>query len=495
MITKTNFIEGMRCQRCFWFKYNNYEDSSKNDPQVKQRLQDGEVVGQKVRDIFPKGVDIPFLRDDYKKMHDLTLSAIKNGPEVIFEGSFLLDGIFIRVDVMHKTPNGWNIYEVKSSSSLKSEHKDDVGIQWFVINQMKELKLKDIYVITLDKDYSKQDDYSTQDFFKKICLTDTVKSNQNNISATLSNLRNISRMDSPPKTRKSNHPEKNHKCSFKEHCWPDGSDEKDSIFKLYNMWDKHKLALFDQGIDVFNKIKDISDYSDIQQIQIKSTINNKEIINKNIIKDFISAISYPISYLDFETYSEPIPSHKNQKPNERMPFQFSLHIQDDENSSIEPQTDNIEFLANHLADPRRDIAEALLNNIPSKGTIITYHKSFEKGVIKELAKFCPDISTDLLALNERIVDLKDPFAQGGYYHPDFAGSFSIKKVLPALCKGDKNLNYDNLNIKNGGMASSAFRELKDMNEDEIQILREDLKKYCWLDTYAMYAIYTKLLSI
>ena len=164
-------------------------------------------------------------------------------------------------------------------------------------------------------------------------------------------------------------------------------------------------------------------------------------------------------------------------------------------NTIEPQTDNIEFLANHLADPRRDIAEALLNNIPSKGTIITYHKSFEKSVIKGLAKFCPDISTDLLALNERIVDLKDPFAQGGYYHPDFAGSFSIKKVLPALCKGDKNLNYDNLNIKNGGMASSAFRELKDMNEDEIQILREDLKKYCWLDTYAMYAIYTKLLSI
>ena len=195
MITKTNFIEGMQCQRCFWFKYNNYEDSSKNDPQIKQRLQDGEAVGQKVKDIFPKGVDIPFFRDDYKKMHDLTLSAIKNGPEVIFEGSFLLDGIFIRVDVMHKTPNGWNIYEVKSSSSLKSEHKDDVGIQWFVINQMKELKLKDIYVITLDKDYSKQDDYSTQDFFKKICLTDTVKSNQNNISATLSNLRNISKME------------------------------------------------------------------------------------------------------------------------------------------------------------------------------------------------------------------------------------------------------------------------------------------------------------
>ena len=75
------------------------------------------------------------------------------------------------------------------------------------------------------------------------------------------------------------------------------------------------------------------------------------------------------------------------------------------------------------------------------------------------------------------------------------GSFSIKKVLPALCGDDQNLNYDDLNIKNGAMASSVFRDLKNMNEDEIINLRADLKKYCWLDTYAMYVIYKKLLSM
>ena len=52
-----------------------------------------------------------------------------------------------------------------------------------------------------------------------------------------------------------------------------------------------------------------------------------------------------------------------------------------------------------------------------------------------------------------------------------------------------------LNIKNGGMASTTFRNLKNMDDNETKILREDLKKYCWLDTYAMYAIYKKLLSI
>ena len=77
----------------------------------------------------------------------------------------------------------------------------------------------------------------------------------------------------------------------------------------------------------------------------------------------------------------------------------------------------------------------------------------------------------------------------------FEGSFSIKRVLPALCKNDDDLNYKNLNISNGGMASSAFRELGDKSVEEAKQVREDLLKYCWLDTYAMYAIYNKLLSI
>ena len=82
-----------------------------------------------------------------------------------------------------------------------------------------------------------------------------------------------------------------------------------------------------------------------------------------------------------------------------------------------------------------------LKEIPKKGTIITYHQSFEKGVIEELAKFCTDIATDLRALNERIVDLKDPFVDGGYYHPDFEGSFSI--TIP----GDRLLKSMKLGVK------------------------------------------------
>ena len=62
-------------------------------------------------------------------------------------------------------------------------------------------------------------------------------------------------------------------------------------------------------------------------------------------------------------------------------------------------------------------------------------------------------------------------------------------------KDNEKLDYKSLKISNGGMASNAFRELKNKNHNEIQEIQDDLRKYCWLDTYAMYAIYKKLLAI
>ncbi len=494
MITKSNFVVGQECLRCFWFKYNGFEDPNLKDDQALQRLRDGEEVGERIKDTFSNSVEIPFLRGNYQKMHNLTLDAIKNGIKVIFEGSFYVDDVFVRVDVMSKSSNGWDIFEVKSSSRLKEVHKEDASIQWFVLNQIEDLKLNDIYVITLNKNYKRKNELDLKDVFNRHLLTGDVKSNQKEISQTLLNLKEITSMDSPPDERISGHENKNQKCSLKAHCWPKGKEDINSVFKLYRMQSKKKFKLYNQDIDTFEKIGNISDFSNIQQIQIKSTLSNTPFIDKKIIESFVSQVSYPISYFDFETYSEPLPNYIDQMPNEKMPFQYSLHVQNSLNDSLN-EIDHYEFLANHDDDPRRAIAVSMLKNIPEKGSIITYHQIFEKGVIKDLSEFCPDLSDKLLDLNNRILDLKDPFAKGGYYHPDFGGSFSIKKVLPALYKNNSELNYKNLKISDGGMASFAFRELKHNDNNQIDEIRESLLKYCWLDTYAMIAIYKKLLSI
>jgi len=224
-----------------------------------------------------------------------------NGSKVIFEGSFLIDGVFIRVDIMEKSSNGWNIYEVKSSSKPKPIHKEDASIQWHVLNQVEDLELRDMYVITLDKDYERGEKLKLENVFKRHLLTEYVESNQAETSKTLLNLKKIAELESPPEKRISGNPDVKNECTFKAHCWPKDIDNINSVFKIRGMHTKDKFKLYDEGIDIFEKIKDIKSFSKIRQIQIESTLKNITFINKEIIESFISKVSYPISFLDFET--------------------------------------------------------------------------------------------------------------------------------------------------------------------------------------------------
>ena len=45
------------------------------------------------------------------------------------------------------------------------------------------------------------------------------------------------------------------------------------------------------------------------------------------------------------------------------------------------------------------------------------------------------------------------------------------------------------------MASSAYKSMRTQTVEQRTLTREMLFQYCWLDTYAMYAIYKKLLEL
>jgi hypothetical protein len=70
------------------------------------------------------------------------------------------------------------------------------------------------------------------------------------------------------------------------------------------------------------------------------------------------------------------------------------------------------------------------------------------------------------------------------YHPGFAGSFSLKRVLPALIP---NMSYDGMEVAEGTEAGLAWEKMIDGEVDsaERKRLREALLAYCKQDTLAM----------
>jgi hypothetical protein len=82
------------------------------------------------------------------------------------------------------------------------------------------------------------------------------------------------------------------------------------------------------------------------------------------------------------------------------------------------------------------------------------------------------------------------------YHPDFGGSFSIKRTLPALVRG---LSYADLEINEGERATVELLRLMfegdGMRPEEKAALREALRRYCERDTWAMVKMLEKLRSL
>jgi len=176
----------------------------------------------------------------------------------------------------------------------------------------------------------------------------------------------------------------------------------------------------------------------------------------------------------------------------QMTFQYSLHILHKDGT-----LEHKEFLADENSDPRAELAEQMLKDITSLGSIMAYNQGFETARIRELADFIPDKQDKLLALNKRFIDLINPFRSFAYYHPDFNGSLSIKSVLPALFPDNNELDYKQLgSVQDGAMAMNTFANLH-LIEDEQQRkqIRVDLLAYCHLDTLAMVRILEELMTV
>ncbi|AGR41003.1 DUF2779 domain-containing protein [Spiroplasma taiwanense] len=221
----------------------------------------------------------------------------------------------------------------------------------------------------------------------------------------------------------------------------------------------------------------------------------------NLLKDYYK---FPVYMYDFETVKWAIPKYDNSWSYEQIPFQYSIHVIEDEkfdfnNSDLTMK--HMNFIANKQEDPR---PEFLVNFVRDcfkygPGIYVAYNKSFEKMVLKNLIFLYPEFEKPLKYIYQNTIDLMNFFKKSKdnwlIYHPDFRGSYSIKKTQPAL---DNRLNYKDLKINKGDKASQTFRQFLDevISIEEYQIiLKEDMLKYCDRDTLAMVVVLQKIIEL
>jgi Domain of unknown function(DUF2779) len=252
---------------------------------------------------------------------------------------------------------------------------------------------------------------------------------------------------------------------------------------------KKKLEYFmDERIYVIDDVPDDYKLGDAQQLQVHAHKKQQPIINRGAIEQVLRSYTFPLYFFDYETYAPAIPAFDTYSPYQRIPFQFSLHTLRDQGG--EPE--HVEFLHLDRSDPTATVAELLERHIEPNGTVVVWYAPFERGVNEEIGKRRGGYANRMQRINGQVQDLRDVFAKQHFVHPRFRGSTSIKAVMPILVP---ELSYDGLAIKEGTMASEQWWKMTadDTPSGERERIAQALRAYCGLDSYAMFAIWRKLL--
>ncbi len=475
-LSKSKYLSGLQCHKRLYLEIHQPALATPPDASTQAILDMGTEIGVLAQQRFQGGVLVKsgFRQREAAIAETATLLQDPMIP-AIFEGAFEYDGVLVRVDILERVQNGekgsssWRLIEVKSSTRVKDVHLDDLAIQRHVV-QGAGVRLDATCLMHIDTGYFYQGgEVDLKALFSIEDVSEAVTDRRGLVPARLAAMKALLLESRAPMIEPDQHCHTPYECPFWTHC----TKEKPTRW-IYHLPGKKEIVgqLVRQGIMTIDEIPNETRLSDVQR-KVK---NNVEWTSPELGR-ILHSVSYPIHHLDAETVMLALPRFPSTRPYQSLPVQWSNHIEL-ESGDVMHQ----EFLHNEASEPRRQWAEALIESLGEKGSIVVY-SAYEEALLRQLAETFPEFKSAFKAIVKRLWDLL-PVIKSHYYHPNFNGSYSIKSVLPAVVPS---LGYGDLMIQEGGQAAAEYYRMVFLESDWVErdSIREALLRYCERDTLAM----------
>ena len=492
LISKTTFLDFRNCPKNTWLKLHKPKLLEKCilSEFDKHLLEQGNEVESYARNLFPSGIEIVSTGED---AHKETIRHIASKTQTLFQSTFIVDEFIARNDVLtyDSVNDCWDLYEVKGANSVKEEgssdrdHITDLAFQASILKRAN-IAVGKYFIIHLNKEYIRHGDLNLKQLFTIEDETDKVLARLETIEPQMENsIEYLNKKDEPSGTCDCIYKgRENHCATFR---YTNSHIPEYSIHDISRIHKTKLELLIERKIYSLDDIPEDFKLSDNQWNQVRAHQTQRPTIDSKKIKEELKSLLFPLYFFDYEAFGLAIPIFDGYSPYKRIPFQFSLHILRDPDGELE----HVEYLHEECTDPTEKIATLLKKHIKPGGTIIAWHKSFEIGVNQEIGERLPAFKPFFDQMNNSFYDLKEIFQKQHYVHHKFRGSASLKKVLPAIVS---KVGYEDLDIQEGGGAADAWWKMISSvaPPDKAAKIAKNLKIYCGVDTYAMYAIWKHL---
>lgn len=471
-ISKTSFIKFEQCEKAF-FLYKNHpylRDKPDTDRQI--TFQRGHDVGAFAHGLFPGGRDVSAETKSAAQALELTAKLIAEKSPVIYEATFVYNGVLIMIDILTFNADGYAAYEVKSSMKVSETYIKDACLQYYVLKNCLP-QLQDFFLVTVNGDYILEGETDPRKFFKKRSVKQKAEENFSFFDVRLRSAHELLEQNVIPNTAIGKQCFRPYLCDFFGSCWKNTMTD-DSIFNL-PLINKDKLfELHDAGIRNIGQVTD-AHLEKEHLIRIKNAfINGAPVIDQEKICEFMSRLKEPLAAMDMEIWNPAIPVLQGGRPFEQIPFLVCFY----------DGMSETHFFTEHQLDERRLFAEKLLELSRPYSTILVYDKTMEVIAIDNLAKRFEDLKEELLVLKSKLADVFDIFLNLHYYDPAFKSNFSLKTVSGLLVP---DISYSG--IASGMEAMSIYENYRRAQEgSQKKGWKTDLIRYCTMDSNATFKV-------
>ncbi len=472
-LSKSKIMAGLQCEKRLWLEVHR-SDFIEYDADAEQRFAVGNEVNDVARAQYPDGVLVSYDHGPEAAVEETRRLMAEHPGKPIFEATFKAHDVLARVDILKPCREGYELIEVKSSTSVKDHHRADCAVQTWVL-ECAGIPVKAIYLCHIDKQFVYPGNGDYRGLFHYENITEEVRELSHAVPQWVHRYREML-SGNEPEIEIGPQCTDPYSCPFIEYCR--GEETEYPLRYMPRPRGTRQVidALTAEGIEDIRDIPEGRLTNDKQEWVRRVTIVGEPELKPEAAE--VGEYGYPRYYLDFETIHFAVPIWEGTRPYQALPFQWSCHI---ELASGELQHE--EYLDTSGNSPMRACAESLIEVIGREGPIFAYG-SYEKTVLNALIARYPDLAEDLHKLTDRLVDLLS-IVRKTYYHPDMLGSWSIKNVLPTMAP---HLNYGSLgDVQDGSAAGTAYLQIINQETDpfERQRLVSELLAYCEHDTLAM----------
>lgn len=298
-LSKSRYTIYRQCPKALWLNINKPQEAVIDDS-LKARFEAGNEIGDLAMGYLGPYEEITAHKPDgsldLAVMLRRTADAVKRGVENIAEASFSWQGNYCAVDILHKTPGGWAIYEVKSSSGTPSmseldkeyiKYARDIAYQKYVLEQCG-INVTGTYLVRIDKDYVLGDELNIQGLFYTVNLRELVEQEYQVVPNMIAAAQKVLAGDEPDLDIGlcCHDP---YDCAFWQYCTRHLPVP--SVFNVYGGQGRggftfsKKLEHYKKGIITYDALRS-EDLGNIQNMQIECTL---KIRNISTLQEYVNS--------------------------------------------------------------------------------------------------------------------------------------------------------------------------------------------------------------